>query len=78
VRLAPGAAARVAFAVHADRTSFTGLDLRRVVEPGTIDVAVGSSSEDLPLRGSFDLTGPERVVGAERVLTVPATVTPTR
>ena len=78
VRLAPGAAARVAFAVHADRTSFTGLDLRRIVEPGTIEVAVGSSSEDLPLRGSFELTGPERVLGAERVLTVPATVTPTR
>jgi len=78
VPLAPGAAARVAFAVHADRTSFTGRDLRRVVEPGTIDVAVGSSSEDLPLRGSFDLTGPERVLSGERVLTVPAAVTPTR
>jgi beta-xylosidase len=78
VRLDPGAAARVVFAVHADRTSFTGLDLRRIVEPGTIEVAVGSSSEDLPLRGSFDLTGPERVVGTGRVLTVPATVTPTR
>ncbi|MDN3355900.1 glycoside hydrolase family 3 N-terminal domain-containing protein [Actinomadura sp. DC4] len=77
-RLAPGAAARVTFEVHADRTSFTGRDLRRVVEPGTIEVAVGSSSEDLPLRGSFDLTGPERVLGADRVLTVPATVTATR
>jgi beta-xylosidase len=78
VRLEPGAAARVTFAVHADRTSFTGLDLQRIVEPGTIEVAVGSSSEDLPLRGSFVLTGPERVLGTDRVLTVPATVTATR
>jgi beta-xylosidase len=41
-------------------------------------VAVGSSSQDLPLRGSFALTGPERVLGPGRVLTVPATVTATR
>nr|WP_185792597.1 glycoside hydrolase family 3 N-terminal domain-containing protein [Actinoallomurus bryophytorum] len=78
VRLEPGAAARVSFAVHADRTSFTGLDLQRIVEPGTIEVAVGSSSQDLPLSGSFVLTGPERVLGTDRVLTVPATVTATR
>ncbi|GLY78654.1 glycoside hydrolase family 3 N-terminal domain-containing protein [Actinoallomurus iriomotensis] len=76
VRLAPGATARVTFSVHADRTAFTGTDLRRIVEPGTIEVAVGSSSEDLPLRGEFMLTGAERVLGAGRVLTVPVTVTP--
>ncbi len=27
------------FRLHADRTSFTGVDLRRVVEPGEIEVA---------------------------------------
>ncbi|MCO5997518.1 beta-xylosidase/alpha-l-arabinosidase [Actinoallomurus rhizosphaericola] len=76
VRLEPGAAARVEFTVHADRTSFTDLNLRRVVEPGRIDVAVGGSSADLPLQGSFTLTGPERVLGPDRVLTVPVEVTP--
>ncbi|GAA4484393.1 glycoside hydrolase family 3 N-terminal domain-containing protein [Actinoallomurus oryzae] len=76
VRLAPGTAARVTFSVHADRTGFTGADLRRIVEPGTIEVAVGSSSEDLPLRGEFVLTGAKRVLDAGRVLTVPVTVTP--
>ncbi|GAA4630446.1 glycoside hydrolase family 3 N-terminal domain-containing protein [Actinoallomurus vinaceus] len=76
VRLEPGAAARVTFTVHADRTGFTGADLRRVVEPGRIDVTVGASSADLPLRGSFTLTGPVRVLGTDRVLTVPVEVTP--
>jgi beta-glucosidase-like glycosyl hydrolase len=75
VRLEPGAAACVEFAVHADRTSFTGTDLRRVVEAGEIQVAVGPSSADLPLRGSCVLTGPEREPGQDRVLTVPVTVT---
>jgi beta-xylosidase len=76
VRLEPGEAARVTFTVHADRTSFSGADLRRIVEPGVIDVRVGSSSEDLPLRGSFVLEGSARTVGADRVLDVPVRVGP--
>lgn len=75
IRLEPGEAARVAFEVHADRTSFTGADLRRIVEPGVIEVAVGGSSADLPLRGSFTLDGPAREPGPDRVLTVPVKVT---
>ncbi|QFG20349.1 glycoside hydrolase family 3 N-terminal domain-containing protein [Actinomadura sp. WMMB 499] len=76
IRLEPGGAARVAFTVHADRTAFTGADLRRIVEPGAIEVMVGGSSEDLPLRGAFTLDGPVRALGADRVLTVPAEVVP--
>jgi beta-xylosidase len=76
VRLEPGEAARATFTVHADRTSFTAADLRRIVEPGVIEVAVGPSSEDLPLQGVFVLTGPERTLGNDRALTVPVTVTP--
>jgi beta-xylosidase len=76
VALEPGRAARVEFTVHADRTSFTGRDLRRVVEPGEIVVGVGRSSADLPLRGSVTLEGPVRELGADRVLTVPVKITP--
>ncbi|MFE1793491.1 glycoside hydrolase family 3 N-terminal domain-containing protein [Streptomyces sp. NPDC059525] len=76
VGLPAGAAARVSFSVHADRTSFTGLDLRRRVEPGEIGVAVGRSSGDLPLQGSFTLRGPVRHPAADRVLSVPADVVP--
>jgi beta-xylosidase len=74
VRLEPGEAARVTFLVHADRTSFTGLDLRRVVEPGEIGVAVGRSSADLPLTGTFTLEGPVRYPGVDRVLSVPVEI----
>lgn len=76
VPLEPGRAARVEFTVHADRTSFTGRDLRRVVEPGEIVVGVGRSSADLALRGSVTLEGPVRELGADRVLTVPVEITP--
>ncbi|NKZ08626.1 beta-glucosidase family protein [Actinomadura latina] len=76
VRLEPGEAARIEFEVHADRTAFTGPDLRRIVEPGAVEVAVGRSSADLPLQGSFTLDGPVRELGPDRVLTVPVEVTP--
>ncbi|WP_236788857.1 glycoside hydrolase family 3 N-terminal domain-containing protein [Amycolatopsis sp. GM8] len=74
VALAPGESRRVTFGLHADRTSFTGLDLRRIVEPGRFDVHVGPSSADLPCSGSFDIVGSVREVGPTRVLTTPATV----
>ena len=72
--LEPGEAARVTFRLHADRSSFTGRDLTRIVEPGTITVTVGGSSDDLPLTGSFTLTGPLRTVGIDRVLDTPISV----
>lgn len=76
VPLAAGAAARVGFRLHADRTAFTGPALTRIVEPGEIRLAVGSSSVDLPLSASVTLTGPTRTVGHGRVLDTPVTVTP--
>ncbi|MFB7862734.1 glycoside hydrolase family 3 N-terminal domain-containing protein [Streptomyces sp. NPDC056069] len=76
VELRPGEAARITFSVHADRTSFTGVDLRRRVEPGEIGVAVGRSSGDLPLQGSFTLHGPVRHPAADRVLSVPVEIVP--
>jgi beta-xylosidase len=76
VDLAAGAAARVTFTVHADRTSFTGRDLERIVETGDVVLQLGASSEDLRLEASLRLTGVERVVGADRVLTTPVEVTP--
>jgi len=74
VPLAPGEARRVAFLLHADRTSFTGLSGKRIVEPGEIEVAIGGASDNLPLSGSFTLTGRLRTVGATRVLDTPASV----
>ena len=74
VALRPGETARITFRVHADRTSFTGQDLTRTVEPGNITVYVGGSSHDLPLTGTFTLTGPIRTAGIDRVLDTPVSV----
>jgi beta-glucosidase len=74
VSLEPGQSARVSFELHADLTSFTGLDYRRIVEPGAFTVSVGRSSEDLPLVAGFAIEGQLRVLEGERVLVALATV----
>ena len=76
VPLAAGDAARVSFALHTDRLSFTGLDLQRVVEPGEVLVHVGRSAGDLPLAASVELTGPRRAVPDRRVLMTSVDVRP--
>lgn len=74
--LQPGESSTVAFQLHADRFSFTGLEYQRIVEPGMIDLWVGSSSGHLPLEGELLLTGEVRQVEGPRVMTTPAWVRP--
>jgi beta-xylosidase len=74
VPLEPGQERRVTFRLHADRTAFTGRAGTRIVESGEIGVAIGGASDQLPLRGSFTLTGPERAAGPGRVLDTPTEV----
>jgi beta-xylosidase len=76
VRLDPGEARDVAFRVHADRSAFVDLDLTRVVAPGELAVEVGTSAADLPCRGTVRITGPRRVVGADRRLHTPVELRP--
>ncbi len=76
VDLAPGAAARVRFTVPADRLAFTGRDLRRVVEPGEVEVHVGTSERDLPCTATLRLVGDLRVVGHDRALVTPVRIEP--
>jgi beta-xylosidase len=71
VSLDAGDASEVSFRVHADRTAFTNRDLKRIVEPGEIEVFVGTSARDLPCRGRVRLTGAVRVVGHDRRLVTP-------
>jgi len=76
VPLAAGAAARVEFTLHADRTAFVGRDLSRIVEPGELELHVGRSATDLPCAATVRLTGERRVLGADRVLHTPVVVSP--
>ncbi|GAA1163763.1 glycoside hydrolase family 3 N-terminal domain-containing protein [Nesterenkonia sandarakina] len=74
VELAPGQSRTVTFQVHADRFSFTGVDYRRIVEPGAIDLYAGPSAGELPLQTQLELTGAVREITGQRVLTTPARI----
>jgi beta-xylosidase len=74
VPLEPGQERQVTFRLHADRTAFSGRSGIRIVEPGEIEVAIGGASDQLKVHGSFTLRGPERPVGADRVLDTPVVI----
>ncbi len=68
VSLEAGAAIEVRFRLHADLTSFIGIDGDRIVEPGTVELRVARSSSDVHAAVRRRIVGPERRVGADRVL----------
>ncbi|MBT2513424.1 glycoside hydrolase family 3 N-terminal domain-containing protein [Arthrobacter sp. ISL-30] len=76
VELAASASARVEFTVHADHTSFTGVDLERLVTPGLVKLHVSTSSTEDVHTHELILHGERRVVGYEREMLTPVTVTP--
>jgi hypothetical protein len=76
VTLDPGASAEVGFQLAVDALAFSGPDLTPIVEPGTIELAVGPSSADLRPVGSLQIVGPT-VAPAVPVFTTRATVRPT-
>ena len=64
VHLEPGESKTVTFTVD-PKLNLWLIDLarKRVVEPGSFDVKIGASSEDIRLKGEFEITGEPLVVG---------------
>jgi beta-xylosidase len=68
VALEPGETVVVDIGLHADLTSYTGRSGRRLVEPGDVELRVGTSSERFEATLHCTLSGPRREVGFDRVL----------
>lgn len=67
VPLAPGESRTVAFTVSLDQLAYLGLDGETwILEPGPIDVLVGSASDDIRARATFEVTGPTVTFGRSR------------
>ncbi|MFJ9786583.1 beta-glucosidase [Amycolatopsis sp. NPDC101161] len=69
VAVEPGATVVVDIGLHADLTSYTGRAGRRLVEPGDVELRVGTSSDRIVATLHCTLTGSRRHVGVERVMT---------
>lgn len=74
IELDPGRTARVRFSVPPARFAFSGLDLRRIVEPGRVDVWVGAHCLDDAHRQSITFTGGVVEVGDDAPLTVATSI----
>ena len=69
VELEPGEHRRVEFTIHTDLTSFTGRLGDRIVEPGRIELRLGTSSADTVATLPVDLIGSERTIRGRRQMT---------
>jgi beta-glucosidase len=76
VSLEPGEQVTVSFGLAMSSLGFYNRDMEFVVEPGAIEVLVGSSSADIHLKGSFEIEGQALEVGPGQVFFSTATVTP--
>ena len=66
ITLAPGQRKRVTFHLAANQLGFYDRRMDFVIEPGTVEVMVGSSSEDIRATGSFEITGAATTIGAAK------------
>jgi beta-glucosidase len=65
VDLAPGQSKTVAFRVPMSVLAYTGLSGDLVMEPGAVELSVGSSSSDIRSQSSVNVTGRAQVIAPE-------------
>ncbi len=75
VHLLPGERKSVRFDLPINMLAYYGEGLKLVLEPGTVNVLVGSSSEDIRLQAAFEVSGRNRQIVKGRVLDCPVTIT---
>lgn len=65
VSLSPGETKTVTFRLPVAMLNYYDLQMRRVVEPGQIEVMVGTSARDIAASGVFTITGPTVEIGLD-------------
>ena len=75
VDLEPGESQTVTFEVPMSVLGYTGVSGDLVMEPGPVEVSVGSSSSDIRSSATFTVTGTTRIIkGEDRAVLSVATV----
>ena len=58
---------RITFELFINQIGFYGHDMSYIVEPGEIQLMIGSSSQDIHLTGKFDIVGPTQNIETQKV-----------
>lgn len=74
VTLSPGESKKVIFHMPVNQMAFYNENMQLGIESGNILVMVGSSSEDIRLRGEFEIIGTENELVKDRVLVCPVDI----
>ncbi|MBK8186795.1 MAG: glycoside hydrolase family 3 C-terminal domain-containing protein [Cellvibrio sp.] len=74
VSLQPKESKKVTFTLSANQLAFYDRQMQYVVEPGVINVMLGSSSADVRLKNQFEITGKTTDVSKAKVYLTPVTV----
>lgn len=69
--LTPGEQRTVIFQLPVNQLAFFNNDLKLVLEPGSVEVMVGSSSVDIRLRGDLDISAAAELSMSDRVFLCP-------
>ena len=72
--LKPGEEKTVVFQMNVNQLAFYNNDLELILEPGSVEMMLGSSSEDIRLSGSIEIVGKGSSIVKERVLSCPVTI----
>lgn len=76
INLKPGEEKKVRFRLYTDQLSFYDRKMKLVIEPGRYTVTIGSSSEDIRLKGFFTIGGSTRIIKSRKVFFSNVTVCP--
>jgi len=74
LHLLPGEKNSIRFNLPINMLAYYGEGLKLVLEPGTVKILVGSSSEDIRLQAAFEVRGESKQIVKDRVLDCPVTV----
>lgn len=72
--LRPGEARKVTFHLPINQLAFYDEDLNLILEPGKMDVMVGSSSDDIRLQDAFEIVGEPKMQVKQRVFVCPVDI----
>jgi beta-glucosidase len=74
INLMPNEEQTLTFHLPVDQLAFYDEDLKLCVEAGRMLVMIGSSSEDIRLRGEFEIVGAKKTLVKDRAFVCPVTV----
>ncbi|MDO9086973.1 MAG: glycoside hydrolase family 3 N-terminal domain-containing protein [Anaerolineaceae bacterium] len=74
IGLEPGETKSIKFSLPIDMQAFYDINFELIVESGTIELMIGSSSEDIRLNGRIEIIGEQKTVIKNRIFVCPVEV----